>query len=319
MEINNFCNDIYHDLTSDDFLVCAIGFEERSSYLLGKNINTRNQQNTLVVFFDDFGHEKWFVNLDKRITELGIRREYCSYGDSDSFVDYVLECIKKSSQDMHFYIDYSSMPRSWYCGLLFEVNRKLKDYENLTLHFLYTAGNYPEKFSACGIGSLSCFVGKMLPSLEPNKLYIIALGYDVERTQSIISKLEPDSLWACYAYTKLGSKTQVETVNKDILESVTSCVSLQLNDFEGMLQRLNEIIIEQTRYGQVVVIPDGPKPLILAMSMISLINAEKNKEIVCLHVSHNDHLLSENKIKVTASEMDNDIYCVKYSSSDINK
>ena len=51
------------------------------------------------------------------------------------------------------------------------------------------------------------------------------------------------------------------------------------------------------------------------MSMISLINAEKNKEIVCLHVSRNDHLLSENKIKVTASEMDNDIYCVKYSYS----
>ena len=72
---------------------------------------------------------------------------------------------------------------------------------------------------------------------------------------------------------------------------------------------MNEIIIEQTREGQIIIIPDGPKPLIFAMSLSSIL-ANIDDDITCLHINRNE-LLINNKVKVLARE--NEIYGVKIS------
>ena len=305
MRISDFANEKYKPLVVTDYLICAI------AYLLHKNIDTRTEENTLVIFFDDFIEEPWFSSINELIKARSLKTARCSYSDYKAFVELISESIRTYSKSNDVFLDYSSMPRSWYCGFPLLLEKKQVLLNDIVLHFMYVAGDYPEKYSACGIGSLRCFVGQMLPYSVPNKTHVIALGYDVDRTQSLITKLEPNSLLACYAYTSENSKKQVEEVNEDILRRATASIALPLNDFELMIKCLDEEITEQTRYGQVVIIPDGPKPLILALSMVSLINVEKKREVVCLHVSRNDHMVDKEKVRVTAIE--DKIYCVALS------
>ena len=80
-------------------------------------------------------------------------------------------------------------------------------------------------------------------------------------------------------------------------------------------KKMNEIIIEQTREGQIIIIPDGPKPLIFAMSLSSILT-DVDDDITCLHINRNE-LLADNKVKVLARE--NEIYGVKISINNIGE
>ena len=65
-------------------------------------------------------------------------------------------------------------------------------------------------------------------------------------------------------------------------------IALHLNDFEFMVSKMCETANELLPSGDIILIPDGPKPLIFAMSLVPLM-IEKNG-ITCLHITRNkDH------------------------------
>lgn len=53
----------------------------------------------------------------------------------------------------------------------------------------------------------------------------------------------------------------------------------------GMVDKLCELVYDQMQSGQVIIIPDGPKPLIMAMSLIP--DIVKKDGVTCLHISRN--------------------------------
>lgn len=314
MTISDFCQSQYKDLDCNDILICALGYEKRSYYLLERNIQTRNNFNTLIIYFDDFDNKRLPSNLSSAIRSLMIPNETCSYDQGKKFQNVLLTYIKGIVESLDdtslgtIYIDYSSMPRNWYCRLPFMFESALKNYF-LELVFIYVAGIYPEEYESyptAGIDCLKLFSGGVLPKIDSQRTHLIALSYDTIRTQSLLSILEPEFLVVCYAYDTLEKKAEIENVNRDIIRRASASVALPLDDFPHIIQTLNEIILEQTRNGQVVVIPDGPKPLIFAMSISSIL--AENDEITCLHINRNQHL-DDNKVEVSALE--NEIYCVK--------
>jgi hypothetical protein len=74
-------------------------------------------------------------------------------------------------------------------------------------------------------------------------------------------------------------------VNKHIIEQALSFVSLCTDDFKHMVARLCEIAYEYLPLGDVVLVPDGPKPLIMAMSLVPQLLGKEG--VVCMHVSRN--------------------------------
>lgn len=312
MTINNFSTYKYRDLSDDDILICALGYESRSYYLLEKNISTRNQSNTLIIYFDDLNKDCLPSILLYKIDCLSLKIQTCSYLQGDSFQKFVLSFLEEVADGKttkKVYIDYSSMPRSWYCALPRIIEDEMKNCY-LELCFLYVAGIYPEKYEnypTAGIDNLKLFSGGALPRIDAQRTHLIALSYDIRRTQSLLSMLEPEFLIVCYAYDTSEKKAEIENVNQDIIRRSSASIALPINDFVYILQKMNEIIREQTRNGQIIIIPDGPKPLIFAMSISSIIS-NVDDGITCLHINRNE-LLADNKIDVLARE--NEIYGVK--------
>lgn len=293
-------NKKYKNFTNDDLFVCVLGYEPRSRFLLNKNIDTRNSKNTLV------------FNLNKEKIPYGIKEKEielvnCGYNDTTIIKEQIhnfsqnnLQCNDKTTLN----IDYSSMPRSWYCALPIFISKTIDD--NNELVFWYTAGDYPSSYihyPSAGIDSISVFSGLSLPASDIMRCHILGLGYDSIRTETVKSIVEPDMLISCYAYNPADIKTKenVCKANKGLIESSRLTVALPIDNFSGMVDKLCGLVYDQIQSGQIIIIPDGPKPLIMAMSLIP--DLVKKDGVTCLHISRNTHHHSEIPVEPRGNEI----------------
>ena len=88
-----------------------------------------------------------------------------------------------------------------------------------------------------------------------------------------------------------------------MIQSASLVVSLPLDNFEGMVDKLCGLAYDLLlKNAQVIFIPDGPKPLIMAMSIVpQLIN---RPGITCLHIASNTNYYP----RVAIQPRDNEIF-----------
>ena len=219
------------------------------------------------------------------------------YEDSVAVHERIVETIRTlilQRDSLVVHIDYSSMPRSWYCKLPKLLGEILRPTDKV--FFWYAEGDYPEEqevYPSAGIESFSFYSGKPSLNIEKKRVHVVALGYDVIRTQAILSITDPSYMVACYAYNpdRDGFLERIRQVNDPVFSRAAVKVPLYVADFEFMISKLCELANEFSQYGDVVLIPDGPKPLIFAMSLVpDMMRKEKQEGITCLHISRNkDH------------------------------
>lgn len=285
-----------------DLFICTVSYEERSFYLLDNYREMLTKTNSLVLSTDNIG---CFANAARRYAELEETLDTQSFpykGSTQGFL-YTLrskiEQIQKNKGAITICVDYSSMPRTWYCSipiLLKDILRKTD-----VAYFWYAEGIYQgqqHQFPTAGTDAYNLFLGK--PSLyAKDRTHVIGLGFDAIRTSGIIQKTDPDYLLLLKANDKeRGDVLQkIDTANCEIIQRAARTTSLDISDFSFMLSKIREIVNERIQTDDVILIPDGPKPLVLAMSMVPLFNERTG--ITCIHVARNmTHFVP---IKVTAS------------------
>lgn len=206
----------------------------------------------------------------------------------EKILDLIADRIEqKDSATVH--IDYSSMPRNWYCRLPALLKTIIRPTDKV--YFWYAEGEYPsshEEYPSSGIDSFSFFSGKPSLQIENNRIHVIALSYDVIRTQAILSITDPSYLVACYAYTaeREDFLENLKQVNEPILPRAAMSVALQIEDFEFMVSKLCDTANELLPIGDVILIPDGPKPLIFALSLVPDLIGKQG--VTCLHITRNN-------------------------------
>jgi len=298
-------NNMYHELNEDDLLICTLGYETRSWFLLEQNLKTRKKENTFVFCLEKHKQSKQILGV---IAEREIALVDVDYDGFNPVKSQLLDFLKAASEqheNLSIHFDYSSMPRSWYCSfplMLSEIIGKEK-----IASFWYISGDYPnesDNFPSAGIDSISVFDGLSLPSVDVKRFHIIGLGYDYIRTETMISIIEPESLVSCYAYNPLAMETKESAykANRSIIDRSLLSVALPIDNFCGIVDKLCELVYDFMQSGQVVIIPDGPKPLIMAMSLLPSII--KKDGLTCLHISRNSN--HHNKIDVIPRK--NEIY-----------
>ena len=295
----------YQDLNAVDLLVFALGYETRSTYLYKKNKDTRNSKNTLAIWIDSEVCRENEVNALRK-EDISVIK--CDYADHKKVCESILEFLEENFETdklLNVHIDYSSMPRSWYCL----IPRYIKEHCNRkhTIFFWYTAGNYPTSYKAfpsAGIDSISVFSGSSLPAVDIKRYHIMGIGFDNIRTETVKSIVEPDSLIVCYAYKENSDiKGQVYEVNQRTIQTATMSVALPINHFSGMVDRICSLTYELlSKNAQVILIPDGPKPLIMSMSLVPEIIGKPG--VTCLHISRN----SDHYSKVDVAPQKDEIY-----------
>ncbi|MGI6498951.1 MAG: hypothetical protein ACOX0U_09165 [Oscillospiraceae bacterium] len=272
--------------------VFSIGYEQRSSHLLDKVSEFEHLPNMMLFAFDDYEnhpHSKDKIKSIESHQQIIIQK----YSDSRAVHKKILETVKKmttSSDRLTVHIDYSSMPRGWYCKLPMLLQSVLRETD--IVYFWYSEGEYPnsyEEYPSAGIDAFSFYSGRPSLEIEKNRVHILALGYDTIRTQAIISITDPDYLVACYAYNPKREffAENIKQVNASFLSKAAMSVALQLDDFSFMVSKLCDLSHELLSTGDVILVPDGPKPLIFAISLVpDLLN--KNG-VTCLHVARNSN------------------------------
>lgn len=282
-----YSNDIFK---KNDLFICAIGYEHRSYYLLDKILNQVIPKNTLILVFDDY--EKYPDTRNKiSLLERNYRASFrfCTYQNYQDTMKIIYDFIVlKNENEINIHVDYSSMPRSWYSRIpqLLESLKEIK----YKAFFWYVEGAYPsgyEEYPSAGIDSFSLFSGHSSLRIDNKRVHILSIGYDTIRTQAMVSILDPESMIVCNAYNSQNREIseRVKYVNKELIAQTIMLVSLKLDDFSFMISKLCELAYEYQPMGDVIFIPDGPKPLILAMSLVPSIVLLPG--VTCLHIARN--------------------------------
>ncbi|MGN1137135.1 MAG: hypothetical protein ACI4SF_13065 [Oscillospiraceae bacterium] len=272
----------------NSYLICSVGYEDRSFFILNK-LKNKLENRYMAFSFTEFTKS---TNKPDRISEEKLKHENTidiSYDDIEVFFDKIKALIielKKKHDKLELHIDYSYMPRQWYCKLPSFLSELLSKKD--AVFFWYSEGIYPKDFKeypTAGIDSFLYFSGN--PSLRTNRkrTHLLSLSYDIIRTEGIISILDPENFISCCAYDSESTsiKQNVSKINQSIISRAKMCVYTHLDDFQLMLSKLCEIVNDFWQLGDVIIIPDGPKPLIFAMSLIpTLLNKHG---IICMQVT----------------------------------
>lgn len=279
MKINNESS--FETMRQNDLFVCSFGSETRSLALFMRASKILSKDNIIVFSFDTLVKS----NPDVYRVSKTVQGHSINYNDWDKALSIIIEKYRSSCGSVNIHVDYSCMPRGWYTRMPDRIVPLLREGDKL--YFWYTEVDVYDSVPNAGICGIDYFFGK--PTIRPNnkRVHIIALGFDSIRTQAITNKLDPDAYITCYAYDprncRIGKK--VEEQNDDIISNAILSFAFYINDFELMVARLCEISNELHYEGDVILVPDGPKPLIFAMSLVPVLINKRG--ISCIHFRRN--------------------------------
>ncbi len=281
--------------------IFVFGYENRSVYIYKEYFLNQNNNNQLFFIIKTKPVDKQVEKMIDMLVKKEKQIKSVQYNDYEIVKKEIISFVKKkqlsSNEPMEINIDYSSMPRTWYCNILFDLKHILKPKD--LLNYWYSEGEYPlphNKFPTAGIENYEIFSGRPSLSVEKKYYHLFGLGFDNVRTNAILSVVDPTdliSLFVC-GTNNIVRLSEIKQRNENILVRSIMSLALPLESFNSILSKIIGLIYELKNHGDVVLIPDGPKPLILAMSIIPKILNEVG--IVSLHVSRNIDAFSEVKV-----------------------
>jgi hypothetical protein len=157
--------------------------------------------------------------------------------------------------------------------------------EQDTACFWYTPGRYAGgEYPSAGVDDFRVFSGRASVGAQ-FRTHMMGLGFDRVRSQGIWSVLDPQNLVCFYADPAVvdGYVDRVLRDNHDVLLAAQHVFSLPLTDFVYSYSKIVSVVKDFRHLGDVVIVPDGPKPLILASSLVPL--SIDIPGVVCFHVT----------------------------------
>jgi len=294
----------YTPLKNNDFFVGTIGYEPRSLFLLEKNKKSRSKENTMLFCLDKKHYIEGVPSLYDELSGKGIITIDCQYDSGQYVTAKVYEFFSQVPINSNLHIDYSSMPRGWYCRL----PKVLSDIcsENKELFFWYVPGEHiSDNFPTAGVNSIYNNQERADPT-EKTRYHIMGLGYDKYRSEAVYSLIEPENLVTCYSFSLKRSETKkyVTQQNIRLLSNSINVIDFPINDFASMIAKLRGLVSNYLQYGQVIIVPDGTKPLILAMSMMpDVIDERDARGLTCLFIER-----SKDCMYIEVGARQNEIY-----------
>lgn len=281
-----------------DLAIFASGYEERCS-AIPQLLNPSKMVNVVVLGFTEENTDEQRLLNDNYFTTTWVEKITLSSSNDDREIYNILNTVFNNAYNkraIHILVDYSSMSRLWYAGVL-NWAKFFSKVDEIRIDMLYAPGVHREKISPMVINDILSIPGceGSATSLFQS-IAVFGLGFDSYAALCVLDRIEPD----CY-YTFLASPTIfpdypeiVLRKNDDLIRSAKNTLSLPLFSVEQTYNALGEIVSLHKDEADIIFVPMGPKPHVLA----SVLLAMKFREITCLRVSSSD----ESKTNIKASE-----------------
>jgi hypothetical protein len=286
-----------------DIFVFAIGYEERSLAMYDHFFNDEKIEK-IAFLFNDYKKYPIAVKNYKKILNNSVETNIVDYSDSDIVFNIIktkISSLKPREKKINVHFDYSSMPRSWYCQLAIKSQEIIKKGK---VYFWYAQGDYQQEvdsWPSAGIEDFCVFAGRA--SLRPinERSHILGVGFDSLRAHAIASVLDPSYLVITLSHAQgdMGMRKKVKEVNQEIINASAYSVTLPIDDFVFSMSKLYETIKELLPNGDVILVPDGPKPQVLVSSIMPQIF--NGVGVVCLHVKRHDSIYEAINVKFSGA------------------
>lgn len=271
-------------------LIAVSGYESRATYLCSRfrdDAGLSRSLKTLILGFSEHREEPGRKRNDQWYQDAGWKIDI---PQSDNAIDALevvyqyLDRVMDGAGDLpvSVHLDYSSMPRSWYCSFAEKIPQRLRVKDQLVMwycHAQYTDAQLP----TAGVDDFVRYAGK--PSLAAvSRTHLVGLGFDSVRSSAIKMVLDPKSLVVFYGQSDAFPeyRDRVLRENDHMIVRASTVLPLPTDDFVRSYSQLNYLIRDLARGGDVIVVPDGPKPLVLASSYI--VAQRSIPGVVCIHV-----------------------------------
>lgn len=263
--------DLFNFPLKFDLFIAASGYEQRASFISNNGINA--EKKIVLAFEDNKEHSNRIIN-DAFFEKKGFKFIPIK-GNDNQIINYLLDDFinHSTSQNINILIDYSSMTRVIYGGILKYFRMLDKSDIKIKLYFSYSIAEYvappeiePETFNFYPINS---YCNLSLPTKAT--ALIAGLGYEKKRVFGLREYFDAEALYLFYTdkspYTDI-----VKIKNKEVITSVSenNLFPYILSDMlytKMLLYDLCETLNEKFR---IVIAPCGPKPFTLLCFITSL-------------------------------------------------
>jgi len=273
--------------------VSTSGYEKRATEWIRRILAERHvleADQFFVAGFEDFAGALSRPTNNDFYAAVGLTIENCGSSRATTFTERLVARVDTllatatANDKIEIHIDYSCMPRRWYCGLPLLLEERLRQHDRM--FFWYTPGLYPESgYPTAGTDDFKVFSGRASLSAK-SRTHLFGLGFDRIRSQAIWSVLDPRNL-VCFYADPAADPSYVERVKKDNQEALDAAIytfTVPVDDFAMTFSRIRSVVFQFRVLGDVVIVPDGPKPLVFASSLIPF-TIEEVSGVVCFHVS----------------------------------
>ncbi len=266
-----------------DVGIFASGYEQRCTHA-AKKINRKYIVNPIV-----FGFEEYKDNEQRRENDLYYQQQWVekqsilSADDEGPIYLLLQDYFAKSQGPLKLLVDYSSMSRLWYAGILNWINVAQEDKE-VVVDLLYSVGEYRGEYPSMVINDILSIPGcEGSPVPFKKSVAVFGLGFDEYAPLCVLDRLEADEVYAYLADPAVFNEYPriAREKNKELIKHAKAILSLPLKSVEVTYRYLAEVISPYKQDSNIIFIPMGPKPHILAAILLSM----RFGDIVCLRVS----------------------------------
>lgn len=245
-----------------DVLICALGFEERSSFIaISGKINYKKG---IAFSFSDRNELSYSKNLDNFKEKDFLIKKWDEFLVNE-FLDYLDNL--HSEKILTIGLDVSSMTRKMVAKLIYTLsNETYKLKKMLKIKILYAPAKYTEpKESLSTIEVCGPVIEEYARcSLNLNKpLYcLIGLGYEYGRAIGVMEMLDVSDSWV---FKPIGTEKEyledVQKINQDLLLSLSdkNIIDYKINDPYDLFYKMRSLTEGLIKESRIVIIPFGPK------------------------------------------------------------
>lgn len=275
MEIGEF-NQLRIDQlpSSVDLFLSASGYEERASYA-AERLDFIEAGRKVAV---GFAEQKVLARAenDRRFQKEGFQIVE-SRGDEMDVVRRIVGDTVRAPSDGErstLLIDYTSMTRVWYAGVLRELRQTDRN-EDLRVIFVYCPSEYSEPHPPPPNASIRPIPGFSSLQLPRTRIaLVVGLGYERDRARGLVEYIEPSRVYAFLSSPAVDGRFEadVRDNNSELLGRLrkTEIIEYPIMDLQSTANRLNSVVVPLRDEFRVVLAPQGPKPFTLLSLLVSM-------------------------------------------------
>ncbi len=217
-----------------------------------------------------------------------------STNDEKSIYDKLIKIFDGFSElkELKVLIDYTSMSRLWYSGILHFLRLQEK---RISVSLNYSLGEYEMKYrdiSYKSINSLPSHEGAL--SSNNKTLLVLAIGFSPYLIKSVIEEIEPNEIIGVLPLED-KYKDMSEIVKSDLTKDIDDWMRCPIDDLETIFRTYAEIAKNNVHKRDLIFLSLGPQIFTIASILVS----QRFEQVTCLYLRYSNQMNGD--VKPTGS------------------